>query len=141
VLYDLNYENATVGNMKKPALITLVCLSYALASCGGGGSNGDSTPSTDDNNNNTQTQQLQWIAPSTRTDGSFLDLSELEGFKVYAGPTSNNLELIADVQDSNATTYDLSSLEPGEYYFGIVAYDSNGLQSPISDRITKTITE
>jgi hypothetical protein len=126
--------------MNKPALLTLLSLSYALASCGGGGgSNNDSTQPSDDNN--TQTQQLQWIAPSTRTDGSFLDLSELDGFKVYGGPTSNNLELIVDIQDANATSYDLSSLEPGDYYFGVVAYDSNGLQSPISDRVAKTIAE
>ncbi|MES9952917.1 MAG: hypothetical protein ABW104_08775 [Candidatus Thiodiazotropha sp. 6PLUC2] len=130
--------------MKKSALFTIVTLTYALTSCGGGGG-GDNT-TTDNNNNNPPqdeptVQQLNWVAPSTRTDGSFLDLSELGGFKLYAGTQENILELIADIQDSQATSYDLSSFAAGDYYFGIVAYDSDGLQSPVSDRIVKTITE
>ncbi|MCG7928300.1 MAG: hypothetical protein JAY67_22505, partial [Candidatus Thiodiazotropha taylori] len=76
-----------------------------------------------------------------RTDGSFLDLSELAGFKIYSGPSSNNLELIADIEDGHATSYDISSMEPGSYFFGIVAYDTNGLNSPISERIEKTVME
>jgi hypothetical protein len=130
--------------MKIPVLITLVSLTYALASCGGGGGSDDNDTNSGGNEPTppaTAVQQLNWIAPSTRTDGSFLDLSELSGYKIYAGPTDNNLELIADVEDAQATSYDLSDIDPGDYYFGVVAYDTNGLQSPISDRIQKTVTE
>jgi hypothetical protein len=123
--------------MNRSAFYTLVVLAYGLAACGGGGGDGDKTSNEPDN----QAQRLSWIAPSTRTDGSFLDLSELAGFKIYSGPTSNNLELIADIEDGQSTTYDLSSIEPGDYFFGIVAYDTDGLNSPISERIEKTITE
>ena len=126
--------------MKKTVLLTF-CLSYALASCGGGGgsSSDDSPPPS--NPPDSSRPQLNWVAPTTRTDGSFLDLSELSGYKIYSGPTSTNLELVEDLQDGQATSYDLSNMEPGDYYFGIVAYDVNGLQSPISDRLLKTITE
>lgn len=130
--------------MKKPALFTFVTLAYALASCGGGGGGNDTTPTGNDGNNpppTTTVQQLSWIAPSTRTDGSVLDLSELSGYKLYAGQQENTLELIVDIQDGQATSYDLSDFEPGDYYFGLVAYDSDGLKSPVSDRILKTITE
>lgn len=126
--------------MKRSALYTLVVLAYGLTACGGGGGGGgddDNTPTPPDN----QAQQLSWVAPSTRTDGSFLDLSELAGYKIYSGPSSNNLELIADLEDGHTTSYDLSSMTPGSYFFGIVAYDTDGLNSPISDRIEKTITE
>jgi hypothetical protein len=127
--------------MNRSAFYTLVVLAHGLAACGGGGGDNDSTNNDPDNPPGTQVQQLSWVAPSTRIDGSFLDLSELAGFKIYSGPTSNNLELIADIEDSQSTSYDLSSIEPGDYFFGIVAYDSNGLNSPISERIEKTITE
>ncbi|MBV2120404.1 MAG: hypothetical protein KUF74_03015 [Candidatus Thiodiazotropha sp. (ex Ctena orbiculata)] len=126
--------------MNRSALYTLVVLAYGLTACGGGGGGGD-----DDNNpvnpSDNQAQQLSWVAPSTRTDGSFLDLSELAGFKIYSGPSSNNLELIADIEDGHVTSYDLSSMTAGNYFFGIVAYDTDGLNSPISERIEKTISE
>jgi hypothetical protein len=129
--------------MNKPILLTLVALTYTLASCGGGGggNDGDTTPDNNNPSQGTTTQQLNWIPPSTRTDGSFLDLSELSGYKLYAGTTQNNLELIADIQDGEANSYDLTEFEPGDYYFGIIAYDANGLQSPVSDRLLKTVTE
>jgi hypothetical protein len=136
--------------MNKSALYILAVLIYGLVACGGGGGGGDKSASNDqdtpqdppqDNPSDTQTQQLTWVAPSTRMDGSFLDLSELAGFKIYSGPSSNNLELIADIEDAESTSYDLSDIEPGDYFFGIVAYDSDGLSSPISDRIEKTVKE
>ncbi|MCG8489422.1 MAG: fibronectin type III domain-containing protein [Chromatiales bacterium] len=127
--------------MKRSALYTLVVLTYGLAACGGGGGGGGDDDNTPVNPPDNQAQQLSWIAPSTRTDGSFLDLSELAGFKIYSGPSSNNLELIADIEDGHSTSYDLSDMTPGNYFFGIVAYDTDGLNSPISDRIEKTITE
>ncbi|MEJ2618660.1 MAG: fibronectin type III domain-containing protein [Candidatus Thiodiazotropha sp.] len=129
--------------MNRSALYTLALLAYGLTACGGGGGGGDDdkTSSEPDNSSADPAHQLSWIAPSTRTDGSFLDLSELAGFKIYSGPTSNNLELIADIEDAQSTSYDLSSIEPGSYFFGIVAYDTDGLNSPISERIEKTITE
>ncbi|MCG7898729.1 MAG: hypothetical protein JAY99_04710 [Candidatus Thiodiazotropha lotti] len=126
--------------MNRSALYTLVVLAYGLTACGGGGGGGDDD-NTPVNPSDNQAQELSWVAPSTRTDGSFLDLSELAGFKIYSGPSSNNLELIADIEDSHSTSYDLSSMTPGSYFFGVVAYDTDGLNSPISDRIEKTITE
>ncbi|MCG8017174.1 MAG: hypothetical protein JAY97_13260 [Candidatus Thiodiazotropha sp. 'RUGA'] len=126
--------------MNRSALYTLVVLAYGLTACGGGGGGGDDD-STPVNPSDNQAQQLSWVAPSTRTDGSFLDLSELAGYKIYSGPSSNNLELIADIEDGHVTSYDLSSMNAGSYFFGIVAYDTDGLNSPISERIEKTLTE
>ncbi len=124
--------------MNKTALLTLG-LSIILTACGGGGGGGSDdgqpTTTTDD----TARPQLNWIAPSTRVDQSFLDISEISGYKIYAGPSSTNLELIAEIDGSHTDSYDLSALTPGEYYFGIVVYDINGLHSQISNRIVKTI--
>ncbi|MET0089302.1 MAG: hypothetical protein ABW068_04645 [Candidatus Thiodiazotropha sp.] len=122
--------------MNRTALLTL-SLSIALAACGGGGGSGDEQPAT--TTEGTTRPLLNWIAPSTRVDQSPLDMSEISGYKIYAGPSSTNLELIAEIDDSQAESYDLSGLEPGEYYFGIVIYDIFGLHSQISNRIVKTI--
>ncbi|MET0073192.1 hypothetical protein A3197_10475 [Candidatus Thiodiazotropha endoloripes] len=124
--------------MKKSALYTLAVFASGLTACGDGGGEDDNT-SVDPSDN--QVQQLIWVAPSTRTDGSFLDLSELAGYKIYSGPSSNNLELIADIKDGLTTAYYLSSMRPGRYFFGIAAYDTDGRNGPISERIEKTITK
>ncbi|MET0067984.1 MAG: fibronectin type III domain-containing protein [Candidatus Thiodiazotropha sp.] len=121
--------------MNRTALLSIT-LSVALSACGGGGGSGDAQPSS---TADTSKPMLNWVPPSTRTDNSFLDLSEIQGYKIYGGPSSYNLELLADLDDSQITSYDLTGMEPGEYYFGIVVYDILGLQSQISNRILKVI--
>ncbi|MET0026714.1 MAG: hypothetical protein ABW101_03690 [Candidatus Thiodiazotropha sp.] len=123
--------------MNRTALLTL-SLSITLTACGGGGGSGDEQPATV-SEDTSRPLLLNWIAPSTRVDQSPLDMSEISGYKIYAGPSSTNLELIAEIDDSQAESYDLSGIEPGEYYFGIVIYDIYGLHSQISNRIVKTI--
>ncbi len=122
--------------MKRTALLT-ISLSLALTACGGGGGSGDEQPTT--TTGETSKPVLNWVAPSSRTDGSALDLSEISGYKIYSGPSSTNLELIAEIADSETTSYDLSDTASGEYYFGIVVYDIYGLHSKISNRIVKNI--
>ncbi|MET0049605.1 MAG: hypothetical protein ABW095_00820, partial [Candidatus Thiodiazotropha sp.] len=58
----------------------------------------------------------------------------------YRGLTASAFSLPwRSADDSQAESYDLSGIEPGEYYFGIVIYDIYGLHSQISNRIVKTI--
>ncbi|MEJ2423142.1 MAG: hypothetical protein P8101_01610 [Candidatus Thiodiazotropha sp.] len=123
--------------MNRTALLT-ISLSMALTACGGGGGSGDEQPTTT-TTEETSKPVLNWVAPSTRTDDTALNLSEISGYKIYSGPSSTNLELIAEIADSDATSYDLSGIESGEYYFGIVVYDIYGLHSKISNRIVKNI--
>jgi hypothetical protein len=123
--------------MNRTALLT-ISLSMALTACGGGGGSGDEQPTTT-TTEETSKPVLNWVAPSTRTDDTSLNLSEISGYKIYSGPSSTNLELIAEIADSDATSYDLSGIESGEYYFGIVVYDIYGLHSKISNRIVKNI--
>jgi hypothetical protein len=77
--------------------------------------------------------RLAWVAPSTRTDGSSLDLSEIHGYRIYMGTTSSNLEPVLDLDDGNADSTVMDNLETGTYYFAVTAYDDAGSESDLSN--------
>ncbi|MET0067706.1 MAG: putative Ig domain-containing protein [Candidatus Thiodiazotropha sp.] len=76
---------------------------------------------------------LSWVAPSTRTDGTALDMSEIHGYRIYMGTTSSNLEPVMDLDDGNADSTVMDNLEIGTYYFAISAYDETGNESELSN--------
>lgn len=83
--------------------------------------------------------KLFWTAPTTRTDGEPLTPSELEGFIIYYGTDSNNLIPLVDLNDNAITTYTITDLSPGNYYFAVTAYDYDGLESDFSEIVNKEI--
>ncbi|MEJ2610337.1 MAG: putative Ig domain-containing protein [Candidatus Thiodiazotropha sp.] len=80
---------------------------------------------------------LSWVAPSARTDGSSLSLSEIAGYRVYMGTNRNNLEAIVDLDDSSLTRHRVEDLRAGTYYFALTAYDRSGNESELSNIATK----
>ncbi len=78
---------------------------------------------------------LSWNAPTTNTDGT--TLTDLAGYKVYYGTSSGNYSTVINV--GNVTTYAISNLAPGTYYFAVTAYDSTGAESSYSNQGSKTI--
>ncbi|MEN8130806.1 MAG: fibronectin type III domain-containing protein [Pseudomonadota bacterium] len=82
---------------------------------------------------------LSWTAPTTRTDGETLTLSELEGYRIYYGTESDDLIPLVDLNDSSITSYSITDLRPGIYYFAVTAYDYEGLESGFSEIASKEI--
>ncbi|MEW6001249.1 MAG: choice-of-anchor D domain-containing protein [Nitrospirota bacterium] len=78
---------------------------------------------------------LSWDPPATNTDGS--PLTDLEGYKVYYGTSSGNYSQGIDV--GNVTTYTVSNLNDGTYYFAVTAHDTSGNESDYSNEVSKTI--
>jgi hypothetical protein len=81
---------------------------------------------------------LAWNPPTTRTDGSVLDMSEIGGYKVYMGETANNLEQVMDLADSTISEHVIENLETGEYYFAVTTYDNDGNESNYSNVVLKS---
>jgi hypothetical protein len=75
---------------------------------------------------------LSWAAPSTRSDGSYLPVSQLAGYRVYMGTSDNNLSPLVDLNDETITHYTVDNLPAGSYYFSVSAYDRDGLESGLS---------
>ncbi|MEN8165994.1 MAG: fibronectin type III domain-containing protein [Pseudomonadota bacterium] len=85
-----------------------------------------------------QKVDLSWSPPATRTDGSVLILSDLEGYRIYSGSSPDQLILLVDLIEG-ATDYSISNLSPGIHYFAVTAYDLDGLESGFSEIVAKEI--
>jgi hypothetical protein len=81
---------------------------------------------------------LEWTPPSTRTDGSALDMSEIGGYKIYMGTTANDLQQVMELADSTITDYVMENLDSGDYYFAVTTYDTNGVESEFSNIAQKS---
>ena len=80
---------------------------------------------------------LSWNAPTQNEDGS--PLTDLAGYKVYYGTSSNNYTHEIDV--GNVTSINLSNLAPGTYYFRLAAYDQSGNESDPSNEIWRYVED
>ncbi len=83
----------------------------------------------------TASTTLMWTAPSTRSDGTALPLSEISGYRIYMGDSETSLAPVMDINDHSVTEYTLTDLTAGSYYFGITAYDVGGNESGLSNII------
>jgi len=80
---------------------------------------------------------LSWTAPTQNTDGT--QLTDLAGYKIYYGTTSGQLTQVISINATGSTTYVVSGLASGTYYFAVTAYASDGTESAQSDVGSKTI--
>lgn len=60
------------------------------------------------------------------------------GYLVYFGTASGTYGTPIDV--GNVTTYSMSTLTTGTYYFALKAYNSSGVQSGFSNEVAKLVT-
>ncbi|MFC4310034.1 putative Ig domain-containing protein [Steroidobacter flavus] len=80
---------------------------------------------------------LSWTAPTSNTDGS--TLSNLAGYRISYGTSASALTQTVQISNPSVTTYSLSSLSPGTYYFAVRAYTSNGTESSNSNVSSKVV--
>lgn len=107
----------TISGLTAPAKYTLTCNA------------GASLPGT---------AELTWTAPTTNTDGSAL--SNLAGFRIQYGITSNALANIVQVANPAATAYTMSGLTAGQtWFFTLTAYRSDGAESSPTGQVSKAI--
>lgn len=79
---------------------------------------------------------LTWQAPTENSDGS--PLTDLKGYKIHYGTASQNYTGAISVDNPTLTTYLVSSLPAGKYYFAVTAYNAAGTESSFSDEISAT---
>ncbi len=83
------------------------------------------------------TATLSWVAPTENTDGT--PLTDLAGYRVHYGTSSDALTQTVDVSGATATSLIVTGLDPGTYYFAVTALTSSGQESAPSDTASKTI--
>ena len=80
---------------------------------------------------------LSWTPPTQNTDGT--PLTDLAGYTIYYGTNSGSLTQTIQLASPSATSYVVSNLNAGTYYFAVQAYSSDGTRSTLSALGSKTI--
>ena len=61
----------------------------------------------------------------------------LAGYKIHYGAVSRSYETTIDVR--NVTTYTVTRLKPGTYYFCVTAYYTSGFETNCSNEVSTTV--
>ncbi|HEX6723448.1 MAG TPA: putative Ig domain-containing protein, partial [Burkholderiaceae bacterium] len=80
---------------------------------------------------------VSWTAPTTNTDGS--TLTNLASYRVLYGRSSGSLDQIVTVNNPGLTSYTVENLALGTWYFAVVAVNTTGGESDMSNVATKTV--
>jgi hypothetical protein len=80
---------------------------------------------------------LEWSDPTKNTNGSAL--TNLAGIHIYYGTSESSMTHEITVASTGETSYTISGLGAGTWYFGATAYTTTGMQSALSDIGSKTI--
>ncbi len=80
---------------------------------------------------------LSWTAVSANTNGA--PLTDLAGYKVYYGTSANDMSTVVVVPDPGVTTYLVTNLSSGTWYFAVAAYTGSGTEGQLSNVASKTI--
>ena len=80
---------------------------------------------------------LSWVAPTTNTDGT--PLTDLASYVISYGTSSTNLNQQITVSSAAATSYTVTGLAAGTWYFAITAYATGGTQSAPSNVVSDTM--
>lgn len=80
---------------------------------------------------------LQWTRPTENTDGT--TLTNLAGYRINYGSAADELSQSVTVANPATTSYVMSDLASGTWYFSVEAYNTAGTFSPASNMGSITI--
>ena len=80
---------------------------------------------------------VSWSAPTQRSDGTAL--TDLAGYRIQYGNSANDLREWLAIDNAGVNSYVITGLPPGTWYFAVVAVDSLGRQSSLSNVASKII--
>jgi hypothetical protein len=80
---------------------------------------------------------LSWTPPTSNTDGS--SLTNLSGYRIYYGTSSSSLSKTVQITNPSISTYVIDDLSAATWYFAVKAVTSSGVESGLSNKVSKTI--
>ncbi|HMH27540.1 MAG TPA: fibronectin type III domain-containing protein [Steroidobacteraceae bacterium] len=121
-------SRATSGSSATGALNTTTI--YALACTGAGGTANKTATVTVAAVVNGSTATVSWEAPTTNTDGT--PVTPLSGYTIYYGNSPSALSHSIPAS-ATATSYEITGLAPGTWYFAVAADAKVGTKSAMSN--------
>jgi len=83
------------------------------------------------------TVTVTWSIPTQNTNGT--PLVNLAGYSIYYGTGPNNLSQSAQITNPGATSYVLTNLAAGTWYFEVADYTTSGVESAFSKIVSTTV--
>ena len=80
---------------------------------------------------------VSWTAPTTRSDGTPMSLSDIDGYRIYYGTSRGNYTQQVNITNGAATSRTVNNLPVGQYYLVMTTYDQDGRESAQSPEISK----
>ena len=124
---------ATSGSQSTGALSATT--TYTLSCTGAGGSASQSATVTVAPGTGTAT--LTWVPPAKNTNGT--PVVPLSGYTIYYGRSESSLTKSVVVSGSTTTSYTITGLSLGTWYFAVAADAADGMQSAMSNIGSKAI--
>lgn len=116
----------------------LFVLGALLSGCNDPGAGTASTNSAPGAGSGTGGVTLSWEAPTSNTNDT--PLTDLAGYRIYYGYSATDLSQTVDITSVGIQTYVLDDLPSGTWYFAVMAINSSGDESALSNIVQKTIT-
>jgi len=85
----------------------------------------------------TGSASLSWTAPTTNTDGSAL--TTLSGYRLAYGQSATSMNQSVQITNPGLTSYTVSNLATGTWYFALYAQSSTGTESNPSNTANKLV--
>jgi hypothetical protein len=130
-------SDATAGQQTSAALTATTTFSITCSNGAGSTAQGSVpvtvTPAT------TGTATLTWAAPTENTNGTPVTATELTGYIITYGNSASALTHSVSVQGGTTTTYQVTGLTTGTWYFAVAAVAADGTTSTPSTVGSKTI--
>jgi hypothetical protein len=120
-------------------ILALVIAVSLLGACGSNNATSSNSPAATQPPGTAASINLSWNPPVTRTDGSYLPVGDLAGFRVYMGTSSGNLTPYIDLDSGDINEFTIKNLSSGSYYFAISAFDTDGQESGLSQVILRQV--
>jgi hypothetical protein len=80
---------------------------------------------------------LSWTPVTQNTDGTLL--TDLAGYHVHYGTSATVMGTVVVLAEPNQTSYVVTALSSGTWYFAVAAYTTSGVEGELSNVATKTI--
>jgi hypothetical protein len=80
---------------------------------------------------------VSWMPPTTNTNGS--TLTNLAGYHLYYGTSQSNLNQIVNITNPGLSSYVLSNLAAGTWYFAMTSINTSGVEGPRSGVLSHVV--
>jgi Fibronectin type III domain len=130
-------STAASSSSGTPSTVADTAPSSGSSTSTGGSSSSGSSGSTGGSSSSSSSVTLNWTAPTANSNGS--TITNLAGYKIHYGTASQDYTEVVAVNNPSLNRYVIDSLPNGTYYFAITAYNSAGVESPMSGEVTTSV--